>query len=357
VFIDAGSFNIGSPEYAELSLSNGSILCNGQSTTINISLGETFPFEWSLNGTVIPGAISNSFVATEAGVYTVAVTLPSGCVLEYSVNIVEGDALGSTSLPDYIIFEPSSDGLAEFDLSTQTTAIIGDAPAADFTISYHLSLEDAQQSINPLLNFYTNIDNPQTVFVSIVNAQSGCFTIKTLRLIVVDENFVAPAPSGAADQDFAPGATLADIVVEGENIQWYDNPGDAAGRDTNDNDDTPLPTSTVLVDNTTYYASQTIYGIESIERLAVTVHLTMGTTGNTFNAFNYYPNPVKDVLTLSNKENIEEVVIYNLLGQAVFSKTINERTTSLNLSSVIGGIYIVKVTSEDVEKTFKILKE
>jgi hypothetical protein len=30
----------------------------------------------------------------------------------------------------------------------------------------------------------------------------------------------------------------------------------------------PLPLTTVIVDGTTYYASQTINGIESIERLA-----------------------------------------------------------------------------------------
>jgi hypothetical protein len=40
---------------------------------------------------------------------------------------------------------------------------------------------------------------------------------------------------------------------------------------TNKTNEAPLPLTTVIVDGTTYYASQTINGIESIERLAVTV--------------------------------------------------------------------------------------
>jgi hypothetical protein len=57
-----------------------------------------------------------------------------------------------------------------------------------------------------------------------------------------------------------------------------------------------LPLTTVIVDGTTYYASQTINGIESIERPAVTVK--SGTLGidEAFKNFSYYPNPVKTVL-------------------------------------------------------------
>jgi hypothetical protein len=58
-----------------------------------------------------------------------------------------------------------------------------------------------------------------------------------------------------------------------------------------------LPLTTVIVDGTTYYASQTINGIESIERLAVTVKSgTLGIDELAFKNFSYYPNPVKTVL-------------------------------------------------------------
>ena len=58
-------------------------------------------------------------------------------------------------------------------------------------------------------------------------------------------------------------ATLADISVIGSNVKWY----------TSLTDVTPLLATTTLVDGVTYYATQTINGCESVERLAVTVQV------------------------------------------------------------------------------------
>lgn len=69
-----------------------------------------------------------------------------------------------------------------------------------------------------------------------------------------------PAPTGSGTQTFCSGATLADIVVTGSNIQWYNA---ASGG-------TLLPNSTVLVNGTHYYASQTA-GCESTTRLDVLI--------------------------------------------------------------------------------------
>jgi hypothetical protein len=69
------------------------------------------------------------------------------------------------------------------------------------------------------------------------------------------------APTGQANQTFCSGATLAQLSVSGTAIQWYAFANGGA----------PLPTSTALVNGTTYYASQTVNGLESTSRLAVTV--------------------------------------------------------------------------------------
>jgi hypothetical protein len=71
-----------------------------------------------------------------------------------------------------------------------------------------------------------------------------------------------PAPTGAANQSVGTGATVADLAATGTAVQWYGAPGGG----------TPLPTSTPLVDGSTYYASQTVSGCESLTRLAVTVN-------------------------------------------------------------------------------------
>lgn len=76
-----------------------------------------------------------------------------------------------------------------------------------------------------------------------------------------------------------------------------------------------------------------------------------------FENLNYFPNPVKNTLTLSNSSAIESVEITSLLGQKVVTKTVNDLQAEINLSSLSNGIYFVKVTSEGQEKTIKIIKE
>ena len=72
--------------------------------------------------------------------------------------------------------------------------------------------------------------------------------------------------------------------------------------------------------------------------------------------FSYYPNPVNDILTLSYSNVISEVVVYNLLGQQVASVKPNATQTQVDLSALTAGTYMVKVTSEEVTKTVKVIK-
>lgn len=71
------------------------------------------------------------------------------------------------------------------------------------------------------------------------------------------------APTGAPTQTLCTGATLAQLTASGTAIQWYATP----------NGGSPLATNTVLVNGITYYASQTVNGLQSTNRLAVTVVL------------------------------------------------------------------------------------
>lgn len=74
-------------------------------------------------------------------------------------------------------------------------------------------------------------------------------------------------------------------------------------------------------------------------------------------SFTFHPNPVKDVLNLSYKQNITNVSVYNLLGQKIIEKSINANSTQVNMFGLASGSYIVKVVSENQTKTIKIIKE
>ncbi|HLO74185.1 MAG TPA: fibronectin type III domain-containing protein [Flavobacterium sp.] len=70
-----------------------------------------------------------------------------------------------------------------------------------------------------------------------------------------------------------------------------------------------------------------------------------------------YPIPVKDILNLSFDKEITTVSIYNLLGQEVLSKLVNNNETSIDFTDVSAGTYFAKVTSNNEVKTAKIIKQ
>jgi alpha-tubulin suppressor-like RCC1 family protein len=76
------------------------------------------------------------------------------------------------------------------------------------------------------------------------------------------------------------------------------------------------------------------------------------------NKLKVYPNPVNDVLNFSFDKEITAVSIINLLGQEVFAKAVNSNESRIDISNVISGTYIVKVTFVNGgTKTLKIIKD
>ncbi|NRD23414.1 fibronectin type III domain-containing protein [Winogradskyella litoriviva] len=74
-------------------------------------------------------------------------------------------------------------------------------------------------------------------------------------------------------------------------------------------------------------------------------------------AFSYYPNPVKNTLTLNAQNTIEQVSMYNMLGQEVLRAMPNTIDSELDMSQLQTGTYFVKVTIANVTKTIKVIKQ
>ncbi|PTX58934.1 gliding motility-associated-like protein [Kordia periserrulae] len=70
-----------------------------------------------------------------------------------------------------------------FDFSTQTATILGAQNPGLFTVSYHVSIEDAQNDVNPLPPLY-NAFNEQNIYVRVENNQTGCFATTSFMTIV-----------------------------------------------------------------------------------------------------------------------------------------------------------------------------
>jgi len=169
---------------------------------------------------------------------------------------------------------------------------------------------------------------------------------ESARTAVVVTIAIAVKPEGEATQNFTEGKTLADLTVTGADIVWYA-----------DSELTKvLPETTVLTDAATYYAVSTIDACQS-DALAITVKKVLSAAGFDKANFTYYPNPVKDVLTLSYNTTISSVEVYNMLGQVVITTKVNANQPQVTTANLAAGTYIVKATAGNKTQTFKVVKQ
>ena len=61
-------------------------------------------------------------------------------------------------------------------------------------------------------------------------------------------------------------------------------------------------------------------------------------------------------LTMRANENINSVAIYNMLGQQVYNANVNSMNSTVNMSNLANGTYIVKVNINGVEGSVKVIR-
>ncbi|WP_316636197.1 T9SS type A sorting domain-containing protein [uncultured Flavobacterium sp.] len=301
--------------------------CSSPATIQATVTGGLAPYTYAVNGGIY--SASNTF-QVNGGTHVISVKDRNGCVENVSITVTD---------PTPII--------ANISIENQTATIIASGGTGGYlyAISPNLNVFSAS-------NKFTNLTAGE--YIIIVQDQIGCY---------VTFNFTInpPAPSlegkNSITISFKPGQTLADVVVEGENIKWYISQNPLAGK--NKTNETLLPLTTVLIDGTTYYASQTINGVESIRRLAVTTKLngSLSTPDFVLPNFKYYPNPVKHVLIINNTSLIDEIEIYSVSGQSILSTRIDSDHSEIDLSNVSSGFYFLKVKSEGQVKIVKLVKK
>jgi len=71
-----------------------------------------------------------------------------------------------------------------------------------------------------------------------------------------------------------------------------------------------------------------------------------------------YPNPVQDNLNLNTNSNISAVALYNTLGKKVYEDlAFDNNNKQIDMSQFERGVYLLKVMSDNVPQTFKIIKK
>lgn len=163
---------------AEIRGSDPTLLISYHETMMDARTGDfalTSPYEniVAFNQTIFVRAAYNNPPAG-TGCYTIV-------TLELIVNPTPDVP---SDLPDLIACDDS--GFSEFDLTQQQDLIFGSQSPADYTLTYHLNEADAIAG-TPFIaqpQAYTNISNPQTIWVRLDDNATECFKIGQFNLVV-----------------------------------------------------------------------------------------------------------------------------------------------------------------------------
>ena len=305
------------------------ISCNGGSNgSINLTpSGGASPYTFNWGG----GITTEDRTGLAAGTYTVIITDANGCTATVNATVTQpATAVSGTTVITNISCNGGSNG------SINLTPLGGASPYT-FNWGGGITTEDR-----------TGLT--AGTYTVIITDANGC--TKTVSATVTQP---APinAPTGNAVQDFTAGSNLSSLVVNGQNIKWYASALNAS------NHVNSLPGTTMIVNNTTYYATQTIGGCESTSSLAVLAY-SESLAVNNINAkseFQVYPNPVREALNISGQEQILKIMIIAADGKKVTEKIMQKNDRSINVHSLIQGNYLIKVFTKDQVQTFKFIKK
>jgi len=186
-----------------------------------------------------------------------------------------------------------------------------------------------------------------TYYISAV--ENGCETARAVVYITVTAR--PNAPTGNINQMFEDYAEVKDLKANEANVIWFDSYNDAV------NNVNPLPSSTPLQEGKTYYGI--LVGTANCGSLpmAVTIKITLGTNDLDLASLKYYPNPTDSELTISYKEVIKSVEVYDVLGKQIQRLNFDANEVRLNLSNLSSGTYMVKVFTTNGSQFIKIVKK
>jgi len=83
---------------------------------------------------------------------------------------------------------------------------------------------------------------------------------------------------------------------------------------------------------------------------------TLGEVGNDFIDYSYFPNPTRGKVTISSKDAISEIKVYNVQGQLLYIRKLNELDANVDIAAFASGTYFFNLKFKNKEANFKILK-
>jgi gliding motility-associated-like protein len=98
----------------------------------------------------------------------------TGCYTIVNFTIIVNPLPDVIAVTDFIACELFNDGFYDFDLTMKDAEVLNGQDPLLFTVTYYETQEDADDLVNALVSLYTNITDPQQIFVAITNTDTGC---------------------------------------------------------------------------------------------------------------------------------------------------------------------------------------
>jgi len=194
VQLSPGTFsNIGLPPFiqsfflASIQLENS---CVGQD--VNFSVNSTQVFDsivWDFGDGIGTSNENNpSYIFSTPGTYTVSAEITAGTeVITFTEDIIISQNPTAFPTDDLFVCDDNNDGVSSFTFQESGDDIINGQDTAVYSISYHLSLADAENNANAINLPYQNTNSTEEIFVRIENNNnSNCFDTTSFNLTVFD---------------------------------------------------------------------------------------------------------------------------------------------------------------------------
>lgn len=187
VFLEAGSFNLGSTIIDEngIDIGDNLMVCGQDQYTLHVNVNDPeVQLQWYFNDQPIDGATTNELVITQSGVYKIEV-ISGDCSATDEVNVVFGDL--ETNGTEFTLEEEDvgGDGVEIFNLTQIQPIVVGNPTGLSF--KYYETYQNAENEQNQITNPTAySATNGTVVYLRVENAE-GCFQIVEITLVLVED--------------------------------------------------------------------------------------------------------------------------------------------------------------------------
>ncbi len=123
--------------------------------------------------------------------------------------------------------------------------------------------------------------------------------------------------------------------------------------------DVPLTTfgGALTRDNLYQFLLTSNLGAVYIDNIYLHKNTILSSDSFTVSNIKLYPNPTSNVLNIESLGNIQNVSVFNVLGQEVLTQEVNSSTLKLDVSNLTSGIYVIKTMIDGNVSSTKFIKE